>query len=60
MGKRFSGIAVENTEENRRRYRELLFTLDKRITENISGVFLSHETFYQKAKDGTPFVKVSQ
>jgi fructose-bisphosphate aldolase, class I len=28
IGKRFAPISVENNEENRRRYRELLFTAD--------------------------------
>lgn len=58
MGKRFASIGVENTEENRRRYRELLFTTDPVVAQNISGVILFHETFYQNAKDGTPFVKI--
>ena len=52
MGKRLGPINVENTEENRRRYRELLFTTDPSIAENISGVIMFHETFYQKTKDG--------
>lgn len=29
MGKRLAGIGLENTEENRRKYRQLLFTSDK-------------------------------
>lgn len=29
MGKRLAGIGLENTEENRRLYRQLLFTSDK-------------------------------
>lgn len=45
----------ENTEENRRKYRQLLFSTDKCIGEYISGVILYHETLYQKADDGTPF-----
>ncbi|CAG0920697.1 unnamed protein product [Notodromas monacha] len=57
-GKRFSGIGVENTEENRRLYRQLLFTADDAVTQNISGVILYHETLYQKTDDGTPFVEV--
>ncbi|XP_064613435.1 fructose-bisphosphate aldolase-like [Liolophura sinensis] len=60
MGKRFASIGVENTEENRRRYRELLFTSDKSVAENISGVILFHETLYQKDSNGVPFVKVLQ
>lgn len=60
MGKRLSSINVENTEEHRRHYRQLLFCADKSIAEGISGVILFHETFYQKADDGTPLVKVLQ
>jgi len=60
MGKRLAKINVENTEENRRQYRQLLFTSGKALGENISGVILFHETLYQKADDGTPFVKLIQ
>lgn len=60
MGKRLGPISVENTEENRRRYREVLFTAEDVCAENISGVIMFHETFYQKTKDGVPFVKVLQ
>ncbi|XP_052755705.1 LOW QUALITY PROTEIN: fructose-bisphosphate aldolase-like [Galleria mellonella] len=56
MGKRLQDIGVENTEENRRRYRQLLFSSDPILSENISGVILFHETLYQKADDGTPLV----
>merc|ERR1711887_149061 len=55
MGKRLAGIGVENTEDNRRKYRQLLFTCDKALGNSISGVILFHETLYQKADDGTPF-----
>ncbi|KAJ8898496.1 hypothetical protein PR048_003856 [Dryococelus australis] len=58
IGKRFTNIAVENTEENRRQYRQLLFSADKALGNNISGVILFHETLYQKADDGTPFVEL--
>lgn len=60
MEKRFKGIGVENTEENRRQYRQLLFTGDPTLSKHISGVIMFHETFYQKTDDGTPFVKVLQ
>lgn len=55
IGKRFEPISVENNEENRRRYRELLFTTDG-IEKYISGVILYEETLNQKTKEGTPFV----
>ncbi len=52
--KRFKAVNIPNTEENRRAYRELLFTTPK-VNEFISGVILYDETIRQKAKDGTPF-----
>lgn len=58
MGKRLANIGVENTEENRRQFRQLLFTSGKSMSESISGVILFHETVYQKTDDGTPFIKV--
>jgi fructose-bisphosphate aldolase class I len=51
---------LENTEENRRKYRQLLFSTDKIVAEHISGVILFDETFRQKADDGTPFPKLLQ
>ena len=54
--KRFDVIGVECTEDNRRDYRELLFRSPGMA--NISGVILFDETIRQKAKDGTPLVKV--
>src|SRR6476620_3409257 len=54
--KRFDVIGVECTEDNRRDYRELLFRSNGMA--NISGVILFDETIRQKAKDGTPLVKI--
>jgi fructose-bisphosphate aldolase class I len=51
--KRFDSVAVECNEENRRVYRELLFTTPK-ISEFVSGVILFDETLRQKTSDGTP------
>ena len=56
--KRFDAIGVENTEDNRRDYRELLFRTDKAMQDYIGGVILFDETIRQKAKDGTPLVKL--
>lgn len=36
----------------------MLFQTDKSLATNISGVILFHETLYQKADDGTPFVEL--
>ena len=52
--KRFDSIQVESTEENRRFYRQLLFTAAG-AEEHIGGVILYDETIRQKADDGTPF-----
>lgn len=58
IGKRFDQIATENTEDNRRDYREMLFRTEKAMTDHISGVILYDETIRQKAKDGTPLVEL--
>src|SRR5437870_499820 len=55
--KRFDSIEVESTEENRRAYRELLFTTEG-VEEFISGVILYDETIRQSSSDGTPFPKL--
>lgn len=55
--KRFEKIGVESTEENRRAYRELLFTTPN-IGEYISGVILYDETIRQSAADGAAFTTV--
>src|SRR5216117_4396759 len=55
--KRFDAIGVESTEDNRRAYRELLFTTPG-AEEFISGVILYDETIRQSASDGTPFPKL--
>jgi fructose-bisphosphate aldolase class I len=54
--KRFNSIGVENTEDNRRDYREMLFRSNDAMENYISGVILFEETLHQKAADGTPFV----
>jgi fructose-bisphosphate aldolase class I len=56
--KRFDKIGVDSTEANRRDYRELLFRTSDAMKNNISGVILYDETIRQKAKDGTPLVKL--
>jgi fructose-bisphosphate aldolase, class I len=56
--KRFDAIGVQNTEENRRDYREFLFRTQKAMHEHIGGVILFDETIRQKAKDGTSLVSL--
>jgi fructose-bisphosphate aldolase class I len=53
--KRLKSIQVENSEDNRRAYRDMLFTA-KGLGQYISGVILYDETIRQKGLIGTPFV----
>ncbi len=52
--KRFDSIGVESTKDNRRAYRDLLFTTPG-LADHVSGVILFDETIRQAAQDGTPF-----
>jgi fructose-bisphosphate aldolase class I len=54
--KRFDAVKVECNEENRRAYRELLFSTPN-ISEFVSGVILFDETLRQKTKDGESFAE---
>ena len=56
--RRFDSIGVESTADNRRDYREMLFRSADAMSKYISGVILYDETIRQKAKDGTPLVKL--
>lgn len=55
MGKKFVSINCENVEENRRAYREMLFTTPS-LENHISGVIFFSETVRQSTKDGVNFV----
>jgi fructose-bisphosphate aldolase, class I len=55
--KRFDTIGVESTEENRRFYRQLLFTAPG-MEDWVGGVILYDETIRQSADDGTPLPEV--
>lgn len=55
--KRFDSISLESTEENRRAYRELLFTTEG-VEEFVSGVILYDETIRQSTKDGVNFAEL--
>jgi fructose-bisphosphate aldolase class I len=52
--KRFDSIRLDSTEEQRRTYRELLFTAPG-AAESVNAVIFYDETIRQKTKDGTPF-----
>jgi len=59
MDKRMASIGIENNEENRRKYRQMLFTAEG-LEKHVSGVILFHETFYQKDDSGKTFVELLQ
>ncbi len=51
IGKRFQSINLDNTEDNRRAYRQLLFPTPG-LGQYISGCIMFEETLYQKTSDG--------
>ena len=55
--KRFDSIPLESTEDNRRDYRQMLFTTQG-AAQHISGVILFDETLRQSARDGKRLVDV--
>jgi fructose-bisphosphate aldolase, class I len=55
--KRFDSISLESTEENRRAYRDMLFTTPG-LEDSVSGVILYDETLRQTSADGTPFAEL--
>eukprot|EP00696_Hemimastix_kukwesjijk_P003017 gnl/Hemi2/13673_TR4656_c0_g1_i1.p1 gnl/Hemi2/13673_TR4656_c0_g1~~gnl/Hemi2/13673_TR4656_c0_g1_i1.p1 ORF type:complete len:378 (+),score=167.55 gnl/Hemi2/13673_TR4656_c0_g1_i1:55-1134(+) len=59
IGNRFEKIKLENNVDNRRAYRELLFTAAG-LGEYISGVIFYDETLRQSTADGRTFVSVLQ
>jgi fructose-bisphosphate aldolase class I len=56
IAKRFAAVGVENSEANRRAYRELLLTTPN-LAQHISGAILYDETLRQSTRDGVPFAK---
>jgi len=57
VGTRLESIGLENNEENRMTWRNLLFTTEG-ISEYISGAILFEETLFQNDPNGKPFVDV--
>lgn len=51
IAKRFASINLESTEDNRRDYREMLFTTEG-VNDHLSGVILFEETLMQKTSNG--------
>lgn len=58
MGKRLQKINVENNEENRRTFRDILFSSDVSMCSCVGGVIFFHETLYQKSNCGKLFPQV--
>lgn len=57
IGRRFAALNIPSTEENRRAYRELLFTAPG-LGEFISGGILFDETIHQTAPNGATMSEV--
>ena len=57
ISRRFEALGIEPSEENRRRYRQMLFSTPH-IGEYISGVILFDETLRQSADDGRRLVEI--
>lgn len=57
IARRFEGVGIPNSEEQRRAYRELLLTTPN-LGEYISGAILFDETIRQSTRDGKPFTQV--
>ena len=55
--KRLKSVGAPNTEDNRRAWRQLLFTTPG-VGKYVSGVILYDETLRQKSTDGIPLVEV--
>jgi fructose-bisphosphate aldolase class I len=55
--KRFGALQIESTSDNRRAYREMLFTTPG-AAEFISGVILYDETIRQKSEAGIPLAEI--
>jgi len=56
-GKRLDSVGVENTETNRRNWRQLLYTAPG-LGQYISGAIMFEETLYQSSHDGVQFVDI--
>jgi fructose-bisphosphate aldolase, class I len=55
--KRFDGVGIDCTEDNRRFYREMLLTTPQ-LGDHISGAILYDETLRQSTRGGVPFAKI--
>lgn len=58
LGIRFSTIGLENTSENRNRYRELLYATDCSIKKYISGIIVHPEALNEQSSDGKSIIEL--
>lgn len=58
MTRKFASINMENNEQNRATYRELLFSACPQLSSFISGIIMHEETFYQSSTNGELFVNM--
>lgn len=58
MSERFRPIGLENNNENRRHYRQILFTGSNDLSNYISGVILCHEALCQDDDNRKPFFEI--
>jgi fructose-bisphosphate aldolase class I len=56
-GKRLELVGLQNTEENRRTFRDI-FLATSGIEQYLSGIILYHETLFQESLDGRAFVHI--
>jgi fructose-bisphosphate aldolase, class I len=57
--KRFKKVDMENSEENRRSWRDVLFTAPGELEKYLGGIITFEETLMKhKASNGTELVKV--
>lgn len=56
-GKRLNSVGVDNTEDNRRAWRELLYTAPG-LGQYISGAIMFDETLFQSSAGGVQFVDI--
>ena len=56
-GKRLKSVGLQNNVENRRSYRDILYTTED-LGQYVSGVIMYDETLYQTTTDGKRFVDV--
>lgn len=58
LGIRFSSLHLQNSPENRQRYRELIYATDCSIKKYISGIIMHPESLNEQASDGKPMIEL--